>query len=140
MEQNDSAIMIKNILTLRYDSSIQIQRDKFSSSDFQPVINQNYLENIENMIISTIKKHVTGNRITVALSGGVDSTLVLSLLRKALPEIKIDAISVKFIDSVNETEIASSIAKKFNAKHHIITINNFLEELPKAISIIKIWC
>ena len=137
MEQNDNAIMIKNILTLRYDPSIQIQRNKFSSSDFQPVINQNYLENIENIIISTIKKHVTENRITVALSGGVDSTLVLALLRKALPEIKIDAISVKFIDSVDETDIASSISRKFNADHHIITINNFLEELPKAISIIK---
>ena len=30
-----------------------------------------------------------------------------------------------------------NIANKFNADHHVISIENFLEDLPKAISIIK---
>ena len=64
-------------------------------------------------------------------------TLVIALLRKALPDIRIEAISVKFADSIDETKIATTIADKFNANHHIITIENFLEQLPKAISIIK---
>ena len=38
---------------------------------------------------------------------------------------------------MDETKIAKNIANKFNANHHIISIENFLQDLPKAISIIK---
>ena len=89
-------------------------------------------------IIQTIKNKL-GNEenVSVALSGGIDSVLVTSLLRKALPKIKIEAISIKFADSIDETKIAAKIAHKLNATHHIIPIENFLEELPKAISIVR---
>ena len=46
-------------------------------------------------------------KVLILWSGGVDSTLVMALLRKALPDIQIEAISVKFADSVDETKIAS---------------------------------
>ena len=102
-----------------------------------PEEKSDYLKHIENCISSEIKKEVSDNHVSVALSGGVDSTLVMALLRKTKPDIKIDAISLKFADSVDETEIAGNIANKFNADHHVISIENFLEYLPKAISIIK---
>ncbi len=96
------------------------------------------MEQIENTILGTIKRELDNEkRVSVALSGGIDSTLVISLLRKALPDIEIEAISVKFADSVDETEISKKIAEKFHANHQIVPIENFLEDLPKAISIIK---
>jgi len=137
LEINNNSIMIKEVLSLRYNPSLDISKNKFMVNDFLPEEKSNYLEHIEHSISSEIKNKVTDDNISVALSGGVDSTLVMALLRKTKPDIKIDAISLKFADSVDETKIAANIANKFNANHHIISIENFLEYLPKAISIIK---
>ena len=64
--------------------------------------------------------------------------LMLSLLRKTKPDVKINAISIKFANSIDETPAASKMAEKYNADHHIIHLENYLSELPKAISIIKL--
>ena len=137
MEQQIDLQMVKDILTLRYNPSSQTKFQKFLPVNFESIYDELDIDKIESIISETIKQKITEDRVVVALSGGVDSVLVLALLRKTLPDINIDAISVKFIDSVDETKIASSLASQFNANHHIITIDNFLEELPKAISIIK---
>jgi len=60
------------------------------------------------------------------------------LIKKTIPDIKVDAISIKFANSIDETENASKIAAKLEANHHIIYVENYLRELPKAISIIKL--
>mgnify|MGYP005639206901 FL=1 len=137
MEINNYSSIIKEVLSLRYCPSIDDNGNKFISNNFLPEEKLNYLEHIEKSISLEIENKVKESNISVALSGGVDSTLVMSLLRKTKPDIKIDAISLKFADSVDETEIAGNIANKFNADHHVISIENFLEDLPKAISIIK---
>lgn len=134
---NENSTIIKEILSLRYCPSLKINNEKFVSSDFLVQEKSNYLEYIENSISKKIQNEISEKRISVALSGGVDSTIVIALLRKTLPDIEIEAISVKFADSLDETEIATKIANKFGANQHVISIENFLEELPKAISIIK---
>ena len=134
---NENSTIIKEILSLRYCPSLKIDNKKFVSNDFVVQEKSNYLEYIENAISKKIQNEINEKRISVALSGGVDSTLVIALLRKTLPDIEIEAISVKFADSLDETEIATKIANKFEANQHVIPIENFLEELPKAISIIK---
>ena len=137
MNQENISTMIKEILTLRYHPSLDIDTKKFGPKDFEPKSSPDYLDSIENLILNASKNEISEKKISVALSGGVDSTLLIGLLRKALPDIQIEAISVKFADSVDETTIAANIANKFNANHHVITIDNFLEQLPRAISIIK---
>jgi len=130
--------MIKNILTLRYDPTLKTKKEKLTIHDFQPNKTVNYLEIIEKTIIQNLKNKLRNEEnVSVALSGGIDSVLVTSLLRKALPKINIKAISIKFADSIDETKIAGTIAQKLDADHNIVPIENFLEELPKAISIIK---
>ena len=76
-------------------------------------------------------------KITIALSGGVDSTLLAAILKKNFPEADIEALSIKFAESVDETPVASEIAEHLNIKHRIVDLENYLIELPKAISIIK---
>jgi len=137
LEINNNSSIIKEVLSLRYCPSLDSSKNKIVADNFLPEEKLNYLEYIENSISSEIKNEVMDNQVSVALSGGVDSTLVMALLRKTKPDIKIDTISLKFADSVDETKIAGNIANKFNADHHIISIENFLEYLPKAISIIK---
>jgi asparagine synthase (glutamine-hydrolysing) len=131
---------IKNILTLRYDSTQKTLLHQLTWKDFieKPVTEP--IAHIEKTIRNTIRKKIGISRlkVAVALSGGIDSALILSLLRKTCPHLGIDAISVKFADSVDESVHASKIAERFEADHHVIYIENYLKELPKAISITKL--
>lgn len=135
-----SSSSISNILTLRYDPSIIPNLPKKSWKDFETINQPPDIKLIENLISTDISQKIESfnpKKLSIALSGGVDSTLVLSLIRKSYPDITIDAISIKFANSVDETISASKIAEKFEANHHIIHVDNYLSELPKAISIIK---
>jgi len=132
---------IVDILTLRYDTSIQPNLPKKSWEDFVPIDKPPSITSIENSICSEIENNLESHSskdVSIALSGGVDSTLVLSLLRKTNPDPKINAVSIKFANSVDETPTAAKIAERFEAEHHVIELENYLSELPKAISIIKL--
>ena len=132
---------ITNILTLRYDPNIKPNLPKKVWSDLKPSIQKPSIEFIEKSIKGTIRKQLdisSVKKICIALSGGIDSALILTLIKKTLPDIQVDAISVKFANSVDETESASKIAAELEVDHHIIYIENYLRELPKAISIIKL--
>ena len=130
----------RNILTLRYDPQQESPLSKLTWNDFTSNNEKPSIELIENSIKNYFQENIKDftNPISLALSGGVDSTLVLCLLKEFFPEIKIEAISVKFDDSVDETETASKIADIFDLNHNIIFLENYLEELPKAISIVKL--
>ena len=143
MEISKSSIShssITNILTLRYDPEISPNLSKKNWKDFETINQTPDVNLIENLICTDISEKIeslNAKKLSIALSGGVDSTLVLSLIRKSNPDIEIDAISIKFANSVDETINASKIAEKFEANHYIIDVDNYLAELPKAISLIK---
>ena len=94
---------------------------------------------IEDQIRYTIRNQVGKNsdKIGISLSSGIDSTLVLALLKKEFPSIKIESISVKFSQSTDETDASKKISEKFDTNHHVLELDNFLEELPQAINIVK---
>jgi asparagine synthase (glutamine-hydrolysing) len=135
---NPSSIV--DILTLRYDSSIIPNLPKKTWIDFKP---NNIIPNaelIEDLILKDISNNLESlnpKKLCIALSGGVDSTLILSLLRKSNPDIEIEAISIKFANSIDETSNALKIADKFEANHNIIYLENYLSEMPRAIYEIK---
>jgi asparagine synthase (glutamine-hydrolysing) len=136
-----NASSIVNILTLRYDPSINPSLPKKTWKDFESSNEIPNISFIEKQIEQEIKEKINSlksKKLSIALSGGVDSTLVLALLRKSYPDINIDAISIKFANSVDETSMASKIAEKFNANHHVVYLENYLSELPMAISQIQL--
>ena len=143
MDNNNSITnpsSIVNILTLRYDPNLKPNLPVKNPYDFLPYESRMDTQLIEKSISDYIKQKLEnfdGNEISIALSGGVDSTLVLSILRKTKPDINIKAVSIKFADSIDETTDAAKIAETFNAEHHIVSLENYLSELPKAITIIK---
>ena len=129
---------IKQILTLRYSINVETS-EKLLPNTVESIQINNSEEFIEQSIRKNISEKLVSNpkKIGLSLSSGVDSTLVLALLRKEFPSCEIESISVKFHDSVDETTASKKIAEEFETNHHILEVNNILEELPKAISIIK---
>ena len=130
---------IKQILTLRYSTNLETSSQKLVPEDFET----KQITNPENVIEQSIRKSISTEldsnykKIGISLSSGIDSTLVLALLRKEFPTTDIESISVKFSESTDETDVSKKISEKFHTNHHILEIDNFLEELPKAISIVK---
>ena len=102
-------------------------------------VNSNPEEFVEKSIRKKISQEIQTNtgKIGISLSSGIDSTLVLALLREEYPSSEIESISVKFSKSIDETNESKKISEKFQTNHHTLEIDNFLEELPKAISIVK---
>ena len=134
--QKNISNTIRNILTLRYDPLQKTTLPVLKTNDF--ISSKNYdLDFIENNLKNSIQTKLgSANNLTISLSGGIDSTLVLGLIRKTLPDLKINAISIKFSDSTDETLTAKKIADFFDTEHEIIHIENYLLDLPAAISII----
>ncbi len=141
MEENSKVSFdsksIQEILTLRYDTTLNSKLQKLSWKDFVPKNTQISLDIIEKLITDeiAIKINPEKSKISLALSGGIDSTLVLALIRKQFPKIRIETISIKFADSIDESTFASKTAEYFETNHSIIYVENFLQELPKAIYI-----
>jgi len=96
-------------------------------------------EFVEKSIREKISHEIGTNagKIGISLSSGIDSTLILALLREEYPSNEIESVSVKFRESTDETDASKKISEKFQTNHHILEIDNFLEELPNAISIVK---
>ena len=96
-------------------------------------------EFVEKSIRRKISHEIGTNtgKIGISLSSGIDSTLILALLREEYPSNEIESVSVKFSESTDETNASKKISEKFQTNHHILEIDNFLEELPNAISIVK---
>lgn len=136
--------LIKHILTLRYSPESKSDIPKLSWRNFVGWKSNSSADFVEQIINDYIKNKIHNSKkttVTLALSGGVDSTLVLNSLIKSVPDVRIKTISVKFSESMDETKRASALAQHLGVDHHIIFLENYLRELPQAISIVKlpIW-
>ncbi len=134
-----SSESISSILTLRYNYDSKPQLPKLTWKDFQPIKKNYSADSVEENLVKSIKKSLQEDvkKISIALSAGIDSTLMLALFQKSFPQLEINAISMRFSDSMDETSYAANIAKHFGVSHEIISLDNFLVELPKSIYITK---
>ena len=130
---------IKQILTLRYSTNLENSSPEIMPEQFKIKKIDNPEILVETSIRNSFHTKLGNNpeKIGISLSSGVDSTLVLALLRDEYPSSKIESISVKFSNSDDETKNSEKISEKFHTTHHVLEIDNFLEELPAAISIVK---
>lgn len=129
---------IRNILTLRYDPTQKPLLPILTSSDYTPTeaASVEFIEKTMQQYVQDKIDQSNIKKIAVALSGGIDSTLVLALLRKKFPDIDIETISIKFAQSFDESEKAANISEFFGVKHHTILLENYLKELPQAIHVV----
>jgi asparagine synthase (glutamine-hydrolysing) len=130
------------VLTLRYDPTIEIKSSI-------PQIETNQIKNrsntfpssqdIERELRAIIRENISRQnpeRISLALSSGVDSNLILSLIRDEYPKLDIKCISVSF-DETSEANYAKETAVSKDADFYDVNIDNPLKDLPLLINIIK---
>ena len=128
---------LKQILTLRYDKSLDSSLQKLEWKDYKKEKqSENISSFIEESITRSISNHIgNSSNSAISLSSGIDSTLIASIIKNNFPDLKMDSVSITFADSFDESPNAKLIANRLEFNHHVVFIENFLEELPKAISI-----
>lgn len=136
-------IDIRNTLTLRYDPTIEVGSSvpKLVSDQVKVKRNGTYpsskdIEKELRNIISTAISKYNPKTISLALSTGVDSNLMLALLRDEYPSLNIKCISVSF-DEASEATYAKKIAESKDTDFYNVTVDNPLKDLPFLISIVK---
>ena len=129
-------------MTLRYDPSQQIEKplkDLSYESLKKRIVNCPSYIDIEIDLRTSIKKHIlksNTSKISLALSSGVDSNLILLLLRDEFPSIDINCITISF-DEFTEAKASKKTAEKNSASFHEVVVDDPLSNLPSLISIVK---
>jgi len=147
-------VNIGNILTLRYDPSFSLvsnnpggirnitpeeilQLRKTTTKDRNNIPSSQDLENEIRRLIKIRFDGFKGKRIAIALSSGVDSNVIFSLIRKEYPQIDIECLNVTFDENSSEALRAAQLAESKEAGFHEIHVENPLQDLPMLLSIIK---
>ena len=135
-------INLCNILTLRYDPTSKIKQEipsiKYYNSR-QRMNDSPSATEPENAIRYNIKKsiaHIEPKRITVGLSSGIDSNLILRLIRDEFSDLEVHSINVIFDDESNESRVAKKMAESIGSDFHELRVDDPIKHLPKILSIV----
>lgn len=125
------------VLTVRYNPLLEPGLPIMAPSDMRPARpSSSSPDEIEGLAVDAMRSvfgQIPDARVAVSLSGGVDSTLVLGLLRRHFPDLDVTAISVRFGDGNDETEAATRTAEHLDVRHVIVDVDDYTDELPAAI-------
>lgn len=132
---------ISALLTLRYDLTNEPIRKPLLAADFKPKYDD---RDLESKILTIIQKELVQTyerlkfrRITLSLSGGIDSRLTLALLKQFLPAVKVTCVSAGFGSPDDEVEKAKEFARIYDCDFHELILDDILTELPKLIHIVR---
>lgn len=93
------------------------------------------LERIDELMLSSVEKHLRADvPYGVFLSGGLDSSLIVSYARRVLKdkELKTFSVSVDF-ENFNEADVAASVAEKYKTAHNVLHMGE--KELKHSINV-----
>ena len=126
---------IKNILTVRYDITKNPVKKLAIIKDFEkPLIDQG--SHISEKLLTNSFKKINGfEKFSISLSGGIDSSLCLALLRKNFPKAPIFAISGVFENAYDESSHAKKVAEKFSAEFHPIDMESIYTNMAEIVYI-----
>jgi len=132
-------ISIRNILSIRYNPEEKVSFQKKLWSDLKPTNSDSSGKITEKILKNQIKTELEDYEepITVSLSSGIDSSLVLALLNDALPDKEIICICGIFKYGYDESKVAKKIAKQFGANFKTVNIDSIFTNMPELISVSK---
>ena len=114
--------------------SKKIEEKKYWSFNFEQRNNVSE-KDLLNVLKDSISHHMISDvPVGAFLSGGVDSTAIVALMKNSMMNEKISTFTVGF-EEVNEFWAARKAAKFLNSDHHEIKISSkeFFEKLPELI-------
>jgi asparagine synthase (glutamine-hydrolysing) len=139
---------IRNMLTFRYDPYTRKSKRGNNQVGFcyypedlerQRTILKDILPFAEKLLRKSIRKQLRKFKtITVSMGSGIDTTILLAIIREELPDVHIIGLTMSFGNSsvTDETDQASKIAEHFGFECRKIHQFNVLEELPLNIAIV----
>ena len=128
---------IRNILSIRYDPTKKTLIKPASIYDFLKDTSDSKAKKTESLLKNATEKLIKSERgsITVSLSGGIDSTLALAILRDVFPKKKIIGLCGVFEEGFDESIFAKKIAQKFDSDFKIVKMGSIFTNMPEIISI-----
>jgi asparagine synthase (glutamine-hydrolysing) len=130
--------MIRNILTLRYHPDNISSLPTKNWTDFIEYEGISAL--IHPLLSNTIKRIISTNqdkRIGLTLSGGVDSTTVLALIRQNYPDLSLKTFCVTFGEDDREAQDAQLMSELYSTDHQHIVIDNPFKDFKKQIELVN---
>jgi len=128
---------IRNILTLRYDPHGPKFLPKLRWEDF---IEYNGISQLVSPLLEGVIKRIVQTKVPrkigIGISGGIDSTIVLSILRKCFPTQEINTFCITFGEDDKEAEDAEYVAETYATNHRHIVVENPFVDLEKQIRIV----
>lgn len=92
---------------------------------------------IRDLLLASVEMRMISDvRLGAFLSGGIDSSIVVGLMSEVSSQ-PVDTFSVTFAEKeFDESRYSDLVSKRFNTRHTSVrlTVENFLEELPNALS------
>ena len=130
--------LIRNFLTIRYNPE---DKPLIPNTTWKELISINSDPNgirTQKILEESIqKKYSDVDVIAISLSGGIDSSVTLGLLRKCFPKKKIVGITGVFEGKYDESPTAKKIASNFDVKFKTVKMDSIFTTMPKIISISK---
>jgi asparagine synthase (glutamine-hydrolysing) len=121
---------IPYILTIRYVPKNVKKPLVFSETNI--TMEQAVLTTIE-LLESSLQRYKDREDFGVLISGGVDSTTLLVILREINPSTTIKTYAMGFGQESDELDDAQIVSDHFGTDHNKIIVEDFLKELPTII-------
>lgn len=130
-------------LTLRYNPLLTSSLPHISPSDMHHLRHLSCApEVIRDLVVESMHTILdmlpTNACVWVALSGGVDSALMIGLLRRYFPDLNITAMTLRFDGALDETKQAMRIAEFLGVDHTVVDVDNYMLDLPTAIHAVSL--
>jgi len=130
-------VSIRNTLTIRYNITEKPVKKPATIEDFKESLNDQDGYITEKLLSNSFRKIRKFNKFSISLSGGIDSSLCLALLRNNFPKAKITAISGVFENAYDESTHAKKLAEKFDADFYPIDMESIYTKMPEIVYIAK---
>jgi asparagine synthase (glutamine-hydrolysing) len=96
--------------------------------------------NIKEMLISSVKERLMSDRkFGCLLSGGLDSSLIVGIVRYLMPDVKFPVFTISFRSGSTDLPYAKLMAEKLNLDHFVVEIDETtaLNEIEETIYTIE---
>jgi asparagine synthase (glutamine-hydrolysing) len=118
-------------------ATLKLQKDKYETTTIEPETHKDFNSKSLDFQIRRAVELAFRADVPVAslLSGGLDSSLVLAILKSLYPDAKLQAFHLQSGEGMlNETNFASEVAKILNIPLEIHSLNHFrLKELARLV-------